>query len=198
MEKLKNSLAWTEAGYTLFAHEGWQRIQVERLARILQLNKSGFYHYFGDLEGFSMELIDMHKRNINIFLQEVRQIKNLDPDYLLLLSKHATTIMFQVQLTRYRGHIPFYEVSEKVDQWIDLGVRELWIDFVNIPTNAALAMRYYYIVRDMLYTRVTFQNLNYAFLHALIMDAVNIMRKIRACRFREANESLHSFVDNSV
>ena len=52
MEKHKNSSVWTEEGYRLFAKEGLDGIQVERLARILSLNKSGFYHYFGDLEGF--------------------------------------------------------------------------------------------------------------------------------------------------
>jgi AcrR family transcriptional regulator len=191
MEKNKNSAVWTEKGYDLFAHEGWHRIQVERLARILQLNKSGFYHYFGDFDGFSMELINMHKKNINIFLQDVRQIKNLDPDYLLLLTKHATTIMFQVQLTRYRSHDSFYEVSEKVDQWIDLGVRELWLDFIGVHSKAAFAMRYYHIVRDMFYTRASFQNLNYPYLHNLLGDAKTVMCKISACKTLEAHESVN-------
>jgi AcrR family transcriptional regulator len=191
MEKHKNSAMWTEVGYGLFAHEGWQHIQVERLARILQLNKSGFYHYFGDLEGFSLELMNMHKARINVFLQEVRQIKNLDPDYLLLLSKHAATVMFHVQLTRHRGHTSFYEVSEKIDQWIDLGVRQLWLDFIGIHSNTGLAMRYYHIVRDMFYTRASFQNLNYTFLHNLIGDAKTVMNKISECKILEANESFH-------
>jgi AcrR family transcriptional regulator len=52
MEKAKNSSAWTEVGYALFAEEGLDGIQVERLARILKLNKSGFYHYFRDLDGY--------------------------------------------------------------------------------------------------------------------------------------------------
>jgi AcrR family transcriptional regulator len=61
MEKVKNSLLWTEEGYNIFAKEGLDAIQVERLARILHLNKSGFYHYFGDLEGYCVELIKMHE-----------------------------------------------------------------------------------------------------------------------------------------
>jgi AcrR family transcriptional regulator len=198
MEKHKNSTMWTEKGYDLFAHEGWHRIQVERLARILQLNKSGFYHYFGDFDGFSIELINMHKKNINIFLQDVRQIKNLDPDYLLLLAKHATTIMFQVQLTRYRSHDSFYEVSEKVDQWLDIGIRELWLDFIGIHTNTAFAMRYYHIIRDMFYTRASFQNLNYAYLHNLVKDAKTDMYKISAWKFLSHMSRSTEFVDDPV
>jgi AcrR family transcriptional regulator len=198
MEKHKNSGVWTEVGYDLFAHEGWQGIHVERLARITQLNKSGFYHYFGDLDGFAMELINLHKRNINIFLQEIRETKNLDPDYFVLLVKHAATIMFQIHLTRDKGHHSFHEVSEKVDQWINLGVRQLWLDFMGTHINGDLAMRYYYIVRDMFYTRASFQNLNYQFLKITVTEAKAIMIKIASCKTLESTESLHSFVDDAV
>ena len=64
MEKAKNSSVWTEVGYNLFAEEGIEGIQVERLARILQLNKSGFYHYFGDIDGYCEELINLHKKKL--------------------------------------------------------------------------------------------------------------------------------------
>ena len=79
---------WTEEGYCLFAKEGLYGIQVERLARILSLNKSGFYHYFGDLEGFCSALVQLHKKKVGEFLQEVAVTKKLDPDYLHLLIKY--------------------------------------------------------------------------------------------------------------
>jgi AcrR family transcriptional regulator len=41
---------WIKAGYKLLGTEGMDGIKVERLARILDLNKSGFYHYFGTME----------------------------------------------------------------------------------------------------------------------------------------------------
>ena len=45
MTKSNTSQKWIEAGYERFAHEGPHGIQVERLARIIGVNKSGFYHY---------------------------------------------------------------------------------------------------------------------------------------------------------
>jgi AcrR family transcriptional regulator len=178
MEKVKNSLAWTELGYDLFANEGIDGLQVERLARILQLNKSGFYHYFGDLEGFCAELISLHKKKVSYFLQEVNLTQKIDPDYLLLLIKHAATVMFQVQLTRNKNGHSFYQESEKVDRRVDVALRDLWTDFLGIQNNPDLAMRYYDIVRDMFYTRISFQNLNYPFLHNLVTDAKLLIQEI--------------------
>jgi hypothetical protein len=42
----KTIQGWLDVGYKIFAHEGPEGIQVERLARILGVNKSGFYHFF--------------------------------------------------------------------------------------------------------------------------------------------------------
>ncbi len=38
---------WIKAGYALLATDEIDGINIERLARALNVNKSGFYHYFG-------------------------------------------------------------------------------------------------------------------------------------------------------
>ena len=169
---------WTELGYELFAAEGLEGIQVERLARILQLNKSGFYHYFADLEGFCQQLIHLHKRKIDLLIVDVLEIKKLDPDYLLLLVKYTSTIMFQVQLTRNKEQYSLYEASEEIDKRLNHGVRDLWIDYLGSNANSDHAMRYYDFVRDMLYTRVSFRNFNFQFLHSLITEAKVLIDQI--------------------
>jgi AcrR family transcriptional regulator len=178
MEKHKNSSVWTEEGYRLFATEGLDGIQVERLARILRLNKSGFYHYFGDLDNFCAELVSLHKKKVGDFLHEVAVIKKLDPDYLHLLIKYAVTVMFQVHLTQHQPNHFFYKASEWIDQRVNIAVRKLWSDFMDASGDSDLGMRYYAIVRDMFYTRISFQNLNYTFLHNLVTDAKAIMNEI--------------------
>ncbi|HMG91384.1 MAG TPA: TetR/AcrR family transcriptional regulator [Chryseolinea sp.] len=122
MEKSNNFSLWIELGYDLFAKEGLDGIQVERLSRILKLNKSGFYHYFGDMEKYCAELVKLHNKKVDDFLGEVSEIKNLDPDYLLLLIKHAQEGMFQVQLTREKKSYSFYQISEEIEQKVNLAV----------------------------------------------------------------------------
>jgi len=191
MEKQKNSSVWTEEGYRLFAKEGLYGIQVERLARILSLNKSGFYHYFGDIEGYCSALVKLHVDKVGEFLQEVAVTKKLDPDYLHLLLKHREMIMFQVQLTRNSGNNSFYAASEIVDLKVSEGVRQLWCDYLEVSVNSDFGIRYYAIVRDMFYTRIPFQNLNFTFLHNLVTDAKKIMNAIGARKAFEAEESFH-------
>ena len=186
MEKQKNSVGWTEAGYNLFAREGLDGIQVERLARILKLNKSGFYHYFGDLEGFCLELLEFHKKKVGDFVEEVYGMKNLDPDYLHLVISHAETVMFQVQLIRNTNNHFLYSASEMVDGKVQAAIRELWCDYLDVPSDTDLGMRYYAIVRDMFYTRISFQNLNYTFLHNLVTEAKSILDEISDRRPVEA------------
>lgn len=67
MGKTNNASVWTEGGYKIFANEGTEGIQVERLARILNLNNSGFYHYFGDLKSFIDELLKLHEKKADFF-----------------------------------------------------------------------------------------------------------------------------------
>ncbi|HTF22274.1 MAG TPA: TetR/AcrR family transcriptional regulator [Chryseolinea sp.] len=87
MEKENGLLTWVSEGYSLYAKEGKDGIQVERLARMVGVNKSSFYHYFGDLEGYHAEILRLHERNVDMFLRELQLTTRVDPDYMLLLVK---------------------------------------------------------------------------------------------------------------
>ena len=189
MEKQKNSAAWTEAGYDLFAREGLDGIQIERLARILQLNKSGFYHYFGDLDGYCEELIELHKRKADVFLEDVAKVKSIDPDYLTVLVQHKTPCMFHLQLIRSKDNPLFYKTAEKIDEQEDLLIGELWSAYLGIH-DPNLAVRYFTIVRDMLYARISFRNFDYHALSNLMAEAKTVMQQITENNAMEADEAL--------
>ena len=177
MEKSKNSSVWTEAGYEIFAAEGMDGIQVERLARILGLNKSGFYHYFGDLDGYYEQLIKLHKHKADFYLADVATIKTIDPDYFNVIVKHRLPVLFHLQLIRRRDKPQFYTVAEKIDQEEDILIGELWSDYLGFR-DPSLAMRYFAIVRDMLYARLSLKNLNYPHLCDLMTEAKAVMQQI--------------------
>jgi len=198
MEKASKSSLWTEEGYELFAAEGLDGIQVERLSRILQLNKSSFYHYFVDMEGFCHELIQLHRKKIDLLLLDVLEIKKLDPDYLLLLVRYTSTVMFQVQLTRNKDQYSFYDASTEIDLRVSHGVRHLWVDYLGSNANSEHVMRYYDFVRDMFYTRVSFRNFNFQFLYNLITDAKVLIDQVNE-RVSPGTAKTHSrHLDDSV
>jgi len=176
--KARNSDVWLEEGYNLYAREGMQGIQIERLARILQLNKSGFYHYFGDLEGYSAALIDLHETNAHDFLREARQINSIDPEYFHLLVNYKVPVLFQMQVMRDPQNERFYKVGEQLHRMGDVVLRDLWSEYLGVPDRTDLAIRYFGIVRDSAYTRISYDNFDFAYLSKLFTDARIVLRQI--------------------
>jgi AcrR family transcriptional regulator len=176
MDTSKNAAAWTEEAYTLFAKEGPDGIQIERLARILQLNKSGFYHYFGDLEGFTAALLHLHEKKAEDFLEDIRHVNSIDPEYLHLMVRHKVPILFHIQLIQTKNPV-FVDLANKIDAREDEILRGVWTDYIGFHDNADLAMQYFNLVRDMFYTRMSFQNISYPFLHDLMTEAKVLMQQ---------------------
>jgi AcrR family transcriptional regulator len=178
MRKTNNAAIWIEEGYKLFAHEGLEGIQIERLARILSLNKSGFYHYFGNLESFYDELLKLHERKAVFFLEDIREIKTIDPEYLQVVVKHKIPILFHIKLIRSKPESAFYKVAEKIDQQEDLILRDVWTEYIGFHDQPDLAMRYFNIIRDMFYTRMNSDNVDFPFLQSLVVEAKAVMQQI--------------------
>jgi hypothetical protein len=164
----------------------------------LKLNKSGFYHYFGDLEGFCTQLVALHHSKVDLFLNGIEQCKQLDPDYLLLLAKHATTVMFQVQLTRNNDHYFFYQTSEAVDRRVNNTIHKLWSDYIGGQHSHDIMIRYFSVVRDMFYTRISFSNLNYQFLHDFAVNAKGLIDQIAGQPFERRWRLSDISVDDTV
>jgi len=178
MLKLRASEKWIESGYTLFAHEGPNGIQIERIARSLMLNKSGFYHYFGTIEIFFERLMTHHSDSADVLTKNIQESQHLDPGVLNALIKHKVVIMAQVQLLRAKSNPLFHSASEIVNQKIDKAILPLWARHIGLINNYDLAFRYCEIVRDMFYTRISFENFNYSFLHELATETKAIVEEI--------------------
>src|SRR6478609_12021806 len=178
MARNKNMDIWIEAGYNLYAEEGLAGIQNERLARILQLNKSSFYHYFGDLDGFQSELINLHKKRTDDFFQELKEIKSIDPDYFHLVVRYKVEIMFQLQILRGKHHEPFYQVALEIDKVQEVVFQKLWSEYLCLQERPHLAIRYFNIVRDVFYARITFEEFDYDYLKRLVTEAKEVMQQL--------------------
>ncbi|HTF20805.1 MAG TPA: hypothetical protein VK658_22180 [Chryseolinea sp.] len=189
MEKSRNASAWTEEGYLLFAKEGLEGMQIERLARIVGRNKSGFYHYFGDLEGFVGQLLSLHKQKSSLYLEDLRHVSTVDPDYLNLIVKHKVTILFHVQLIRTKNPV-FTVVAEEIDCQAESILQDVWMAYIGFHDNTDLAVRYFNIVRDMFYTRMGY-NMDYAFLRGLMTEAKLLMKQFLATEPEPALQEAH-------
>ncbi len=183
MGKKNNSSIWIEEGYKLYAEEGLEGIQVERLARILNLNKSGFYHYFGNLDGYCVALIQMHEKVARNFLDELQEINTIDPDFFHLIIRYKVPVMFQMQINRNRKHELFFKVAERIEKMEDAILQPLWSDYLGMQDKPDLSMRYFSIVRDMFYARTTFKNFDYPHLKDLVTEAKVVMQQLTEGNF---------------
>jgi AcrR family transcriptional regulator len=187
MSKSSTLNKWLETGYDLFAQEGPEGLQIERLARILALNKSGFYHYFGDIENFSKQLIKHHYTLFDQFLKDVEGCNNVDPEYAMILLKHKATVMAQMHLVRNKSNPIFYGMHKDLDDKVNRAVIRIWADHLEIHNNPDLIYQYHSMIRDMFYSRITWEKFNYEFLHELAEETKQIVRQIHTEKEKSLN-----------
>ena len=179
MKSSESSFKWIEKGYELFAEEGPESIQIERLARELNLNKSGFYHYFGDRDVFFSGLMEHHFIMNGHFYDDVLKLKRFDPDYFHLLIKYKTTLLVQAQLRKQSGIHVYEEEFRKIKNRNDKAVVPLWAAYLKIPDNQKLAHELWEILRDVFYMRLNTENLTFDFIYSLVSDFVRILEGFR-------------------
>jgi AcrR family transcriptional regulator len=116
MNQLKHSTArqkWLECGYELFAQDRADGLQVERLARILKLNKSGFYHYFSEPEIFLVTLFNYHRDQARQMALHIQECKLLDPDYFKVIVKFKLFVLVQGKLISRNNNLSYCEVFKE-------------------------------------------------------------------------------------
>lgn len=166
--------AWIKVGYELFAKEGPDGVQIERMARILDLNKSGFYHYFGNHDTFFDRLMDYHRQQVDKLEEKVKNINHLELEGIQMLEEAALPILVQKQL-QHAKHLPVFALTFiEVNRKIDAAFLPLWARFIEIPGNPSLALRYLEFVRDIIYARLTPASLNVEFILEVCMEAREI------------------------
>jgi AcrR family transcriptional regulator len=174
MNHSKSYNAWIKAGYELFAQEGPEGIQIERLARILELNKSGFYHYFGNHDTFYQHLIHHHLLQADLLAKRIKSLDNFMPGCIQILAESSMTVLMQKQLQR-ASHIPiFAKAYQDMNNKVDHIILPLWADFIDLSDNPSLALFYLDFVRDIFYARVTSATLSFEFIFDICMQAKEV------------------------
>lgn len=181
---MKNKIStrdkWIHIGYELFGEDGPEGIQIERLARILELNKSGFYHYFGTLDEFVIILMEHHLKNVKWFCTEISKLNNIIPDYINLLMENKMMIMFHVQLSRNGKKKLFSETFEGGNQLIDRQIAPLWSEYLGLENDRGFAIKTYRHIRDIFNSRVNYKNFTHDFIIEIADEFKEILMKIKA------------------
>ena len=167
--KRGNIQNWMDEGYSIFSAEGPSSIQVERVARKLNKNKSGFYYFFKDRESFIDCLMKAHLGRLNSLTHQIREIQNFEPDYFNLLIKNKETFFFQVQLVKNREIELFNDTLSQFNARIAVAVIPVWSDY--LESSIEVGDKLWALTRDAVYCRATHENFTYSWLLDLMSEA---------------------------
>lgn len=169
---------WINAGYQQFSEEGLDGILVERIAKILNLNKSGFYYYFGDRDFYLEQLLKFHLTQCEGMALEMRMMTRFDPDFFTTIMNHKLSVMVQMQLLRFRHHDRCNAYYVQVNQLLDKEIIPEWSTFIGIQNDPALALQFFRLTRDLFYSRITPGNINHDFIRNLIYEVKEVAQSL--------------------
>jgi AcrR family transcriptional regulator len=194
LSSLGVSQKWIEAGYEMFATVGPKDFSVESLARIMGMNKSGFYHYFGDRDIFFQDLMEYHDNHGKKFYQEVSKLKEFMPGYLNTLMKYHTGHLMQIQLRKNFTEPLFKEYYYKVKERNNIVQIPLWAKYLNL-NDLTLASELFTIVSDLVVARIETNNITRDFLEGTFEGIKNTVNKIQ---LHNRNTSGHTISLNYI
>ena len=169
---------WIEKGYEIFAIAGPDNFNIENLARQLQLNKSGFYHYFLDRETYFEGLMKYHDKCGAEFAKELSDLKNFLPDYPQLLVKYQTALQFQIQLRKNLNYPLFRECYFKVKKRNYQYQLPLWAEYVQI-SDMNLATELFEIAVDLMAIRLENDKITFDYLEGILKGIKQTIQKLR-------------------
>ena len=95
---------WIAEGYQLVAQNGFERLTVKLICRMVAKSKSSFYHYFGELELFKDALLTHHAKRAHQFARDIDACQQVEPDLVTVLMDYRTDIFFYKQVRMYLDH----------------------------------------------------------------------------------------------
>jgi len=169
---------WRKTGYKLLGTEGMDGIKVERVAKILDLNKSGFYHYFGTMERYVKRLLYYHVGLATTIASEVAKCQKIDPDLLLLIVKHKAFFLVESQLLVKSRPAHLDEDVDEAGRIVNGELLLLWRRTGDAPEDSSAALGFLNIIRHYFYARMDPENVSYEFLHELAAGTQDVLDKI--------------------
>ncbi|HTF21135.1 MAG TPA: TetR family transcriptional regulator [Chryseolinea sp.] len=173
---------WIKAGYDLLGREGVEGIKIERLARILHLNKSGFYYYFNTMDGFLRSVLEYHIRMAREVAAQLSACKSVDPDVLLVIVRFKSFFLVESQLLSRNRNVPLHLDVDVAGRIISDELIRLWQRTGEIRYDTSTVLAYLNIIRHFFYVRITAEEIDYEFLRSIAAETRDVLEKVSSDR----------------
>ncbi len=152
--------AWLEIGYKLFALEGPQAVQIEKMARFIRISKSSFYHHFADLEVFLEKLLEQHYIQACLIGEKEQSATCIDPDLIQVLVAHKTDLLFNRQLRFHRQRDQFDVLLKRADGAISSSFVHLLVKELNPKLSEDQLEGFFGLALENFFLQINANNLN--------------------------------------
>ncbi|GBF43742.1 regulatory protein TetR [Leptospira ellinghausenii] len=119
-------LFWIKKGYEFVSIYGFEKLKIEKLARVMEKPKSSFYYLFVDLENYTKHLLDFHFQQCLHISQKESLCETIDPGLVEILTEHKIDLLFNKQLRIHRQNPNFNEVIIKTDEIVIIPFLNIW------------------------------------------------------------------------
>ncbi|MEO1413314.1 MAG: TetR/AcrR family transcriptional regulator [Bacteroidota bacterium] len=133
---------WIAEGYQLVAQNGFERLTVKLICRMVAKSKSSFYHYFGELELFKDALLTHHAKRAHQFARDIDACQQVEPDLVTVLMDYRTDIFFYKQVRMYRDHSTYKKYGQQIFDLYENAVLEKWVDYFKLNDRPLFARKF--------------------------------------------------------
>ena len=169
---------WIKAGYALLGTEGLESLKIERIARGLNLNKSGFYYYFESMPGFLKRLLEYHVELANVVAADIERCETMDPDLVLVIVRQKSFFLVESQLLVKSRLAHTHLDVDQAGKIITKALMTLWRNQNPAFCDQAVASAHLNIIRHFIYARIDAENITYEFIHDLVAETRMAFEKI--------------------
>lgn len=185
MRNTKSYDRWIEIGYHQLANTGPEGIHVEELSRLLDLNKSGFYYYFGTRETYFEHLANYHIRQAEFLMDRLKQRLILASSLPTLFDEFKLFLLVHRQMLLSQRFPCFAAAFDKVNQMAEPILADMWISHTTLSLSTDVVVKFIALVRDAYLSNSTEQSLTWASLQKEIENAESLIRQLHSNKDQE-------------
>lgn len=175
----ESKIVWLQKGYTIFAQEGPKGLKVEVLARLVNKNKSSFYHHFADLEIFTEILLQYHLERAAIMAEAERRCRNVDPELLQVIIQFKEDLFFNRQLRVHRAVAVFKQCMEQSNAQVAGAIIDIWAEALGLSKQTQLAALVLNLSFENFFLQITEENMNYTWLSNYVKELKTMVKAFK-------------------
>lgn len=179
MEKKKE---WLKLGYELVAKEGFEQLSINTIARKMDKSKSSFYHYFGELENFKIELLEYHHQQAQFFCTQIKECEDINPGLIHLLLVYKLDMFFHKQVRINRNKSAYKKNIETVFELYEEVILDKWAIFLDLGYHKIFLKKFNRFMAEHFFLSITQDEYHLEWLTQYLNDIAEMISQIKNIR----------------